>query len=158
MPKRPIELSHLQRQEVETLAALLNQEQIADYLGISRRTFQAILDRDDEAAARYKRGKAKAIAHVASGLLQKARSGCTTSSIFYLKTQAGWRETERLEHVAAQPGPADLRDTARRLHAFFERVADHRRREPHPGIGGGFESGVIDPAIDAVAVAPREEE
>lgn len=28
------------------------------------------------------------IAHVANGLLQKARTGCTTSSIFYLKTQA----------------------------------------------------------------------
>jgi hypothetical protein len=50
-------------------------------------------------AERYKRGKAKAIAHVARGLLQKARSGDTVSSIFFLKTQAGWRETDRLEHA-----------------------------------------------------------
>ena len=27
----------------------------------------------------------------------KARGGDTTCSIFYLKTQAGWRETDRLK-------------------------------------------------------------
>jgi hypothetical protein len=99
MPQLPIVLSDDQVREVETLAALLNQEQIADYFGIARRTFQAIIERDEEVAARYKRGKAKAIAHVANGLLQKARAGDTTSSIFYLKTQAGWRETDRHEHA-----------------------------------------------------------
>ena len=36
---------------------------------------------------------------MAKGLLQKARSGETVSSIFFLKTQAGWRETDRLEHA-----------------------------------------------------------
>ena len=87
-----------QIREVETLAALLNQDQIADYFGIARNTFRAICDRDPEVLARYKRGKAKAIAHVANGLLQKARSGDTSSSIFYLKTQAGWRETTAIEH------------------------------------------------------------
>ncbi len=93
MGRPPIILTEAQCQEVETLAALLNQEQIADYFGIARNTFRAICERDEEVVARYKRGKAKAIAHVANGLLQKARSGDTTSSIFYLKTQAGWRET-----------------------------------------------------------------
>ncbi len=34
---------------------------------------------------------------MANGLLQKARTGDTASSIFYLKTQAGWRETDRTE-------------------------------------------------------------
>ena len=99
MPRAPIVLSPDQVREVETLAALLNQDQIADYFGIGRRTFHAICQRDEEVAARYKRGKARAIAHVANGLLQKARSGDTTSAIFYLKTQAGWRETERHEHA-----------------------------------------------------------
>lgn len=105
MARPTIMLTPDQAQEVETLAALLNQQQIADYLGISRRTFQAICERDDDIAARYKRGKAKAIAHVANGLLQKARSGDTTSAIFYLKTQGGWRETERIEHTGAEGGP-----------------------------------------------------
>ncbi len=99
MSRAPISLSPDQVHEVETLAALLNQEQIADYFGISRRTFQNILARDDEVAARYKRGKAKAIAHVANSLLQKARAGDTTSAIFYLKTQAGWREVPREERA-----------------------------------------------------------
>ena len=99
MPRAAIVLSPDQVREVETLAALLNQDQIADYFGIGRRTFHAICQRDEEVAARYKRGKARAIAPVANGLLQKARSGDTTSAIFYLKTQAGWRETERHEHA-----------------------------------------------------------
>jgi 4-hydroxyphenylpyruvate dioxygenase-like putative hemolysin len=98
MARPTITLSASQVGEVETLAALLNQDQIADYFGISRTTFQAILGRDEEVAVRYKRGKAKAIAHVANGLLQKARSGDTTSAIFYLKTQGGWRETAQIEH------------------------------------------------------------
>jgi hypothetical protein len=92
-------LTDEQKVEVETLAALLSQDQIADYFGIVRNTFRAICERDPEVNERYKRGKAKAIAHVARGLLMKARNGDTTSSIFYLKTQAGWRETERHEHA-----------------------------------------------------------
>ena len=99
MGRRAIELTDEQRGEIETLAALLTQDQIGDYLEVSRTTFRAIMERDEEIAALYKRGKAKAIAHVAKGLLQKARSGDTVSSIFFLKTQAGWRETDRLEHA-----------------------------------------------------------
>lgn len=99
MPRAPIELDADQVREVETLAALLSQDQIADYFGIGRTTFYEICKRQPDVAERYKRGKAKAIAHVAKGLLQRARDGCKTSSIFYLKTQAGWRETDRLEHA-----------------------------------------------------------
>jgi hypothetical protein len=95
------ELTAGQKVEVETLAALLSQDQIADYFGIVRNTFRAICARDPEVNERYKRGKAKAIAHVAQGLLMKARNGDTTSSIFYLKTQGGWRETDRHEHAMA---------------------------------------------------------
>ena len=67
MPRKPIELTDEQRGEIETLGALLNQDQIADYLGIGRTTFHAIMERDPDIAERYKRGKAKAIAHVAKG-------------------------------------------------------------------------------------------
>ncbi len=99
-----------------------------------------------------KRGKAKAIAHVANGLLQKARSGCTTSSIFYLKTQAGWRETERLEHVAAETAPADPRNTAKRLQIFLERIAERQREEARKG------GRLAGPTLDAVAVNPTDED
>ena len=67
MARKPIELTDEQRGEIETLGALLNQDQIADYLGIGRTTFHAIMERDPDIAERYKRGKAKAIAHVAQG-------------------------------------------------------------------------------------------
>ena len=46
MPPKFIELTDEQRGEVETLAALLNQDQIADYLGISRSTFLDLRKRD----------------------------------------------------------------------------------------------------------------
>ena len=78
--------------QVEALAAYLSQDQIADYFGVTRPTFAAMLERDPELSLRYKRGKSKAIVLVAQGLLQKARNGDTASAIFYLKTQAGWRE------------------------------------------------------------------
>ena len=87
--------------EVETLAAILSQEQIADYFGIARNTFAAIVDREPLVQERYLRGKAKAIGAVAQGLLQQARKGNITAAIFYLKTQAGWRETSVIEG----PGP-----------------------------------------------------
>jgi hypothetical protein len=124
MGRRPITLTQDQCHEVETLAALLSQEQIADYFGIARNTFRAICDRDEEIAARYKRGKAKAIAHVANGLLQRARAGDTASSIFYLKTQAGWRETATVEHA----GTVATTGGAEALKAFLDEVAERRHR------------------------------
>ena len=118
-----IVLNEDQCREVETLAALLTQDQIADYLGISRRTFHAICARDEEVAAHYKRGKAKAIAHVANGLLQKARAGDTTSSIFYLKTQAGWRETWHPEDLEVSS------DSGRdKLAQFLDQIAERSTR------------------------------
>ena len=76
------------------LAAVLNQTQLADYLGIPDRTFRVIIGRDSAVSAAYKRGRAKAIGSIAQSLLQKAKNGNVSAMVFYLKTQAGWRETE----------------------------------------------------------------
>ena len=100
MGRKAKELTVEQTVQVEALAAYLTQEQIADYFGISDRTFREMMGRDPGISSAYKRGKAKAIGTVAQGLLQKARDGDTTSAIFYLKTQAGWRETQKLEHTS----------------------------------------------------------
>lgn len=86
-------LTDAQRAEVETLSAVLNAEQIADFLGIGRTTFFAILNRDEDLSERYKRGKARAIGAVAQSLVTKARAGNVTAMIFFLKTQGGWRES-----------------------------------------------------------------
>jgi hypothetical protein len=101
MARPQVELTPEQIAQVETLASVLSQEQIADYLGIAKSTFQAILDRDPVVFGHYKKGKSKAIASVAQGLLKKALSGDTASAIFYLKTQAGWKETNVQEHTGA---------------------------------------------------------
>ncbi|WP_323771977.1 hypothetical protein [Antarctobacter sp.] len=116
MARPAIALTDDQVCEVETLAALLNLDQVADYFGICRNTFRAICNRDEEVAARYKRGKAKAIAHVANGLLQKAWAGDTTSSIFYLKTQAGWREVATPEDAGDDYAGMSDEDLITRFH------------------------------------------
>jgi transposase len=99
--RKPKQLDDKQKAQVEALAAVLSQEQIADYFGIGRTTWYSMLERDADIAEHYKRGKAKAIGAVAQGLLQKARAGDTTSAIFYLKTQARWRETTHLDHTSS---------------------------------------------------------
>jgi predicted DNA-binding protein (UPF0251 family) len=92
-----IELTAEQITEVGALASYLNQEQIADYLGISRRAFIDILNRDDEVFAQYKKGKSKAIASVAGNLIAQAENGNAAAAIFYLKTQAGWTEKQTID-------------------------------------------------------------
>jgi hypothetical protein len=100
MGRKAKTLTDKQMAEVETLGAVLPVDQIAAYLGVGKTTFYAMMDRNPEISERYKKGKAKAIRDVANGLLQKALSGDTTSAIFYLKTQAGWRETDRKDQGA----------------------------------------------------------
>lgn len=92
-----VELTDKQISEVETLAAILSTEQIADYFGISRATWYNIMERNDEVFRHYKKGKARAIASVASNLVTKANSGDLGAQIFFLKTQAGWKETQKIE-------------------------------------------------------------
>lgn len=97
----PIVLTDEQVAQTEALGAVLSVEQIADYFGIGKTTFYAIMERQPEVRERYKKGKAKAIGAVAQGLLQQARDGNTTAAMFYLKTQAGWRETQHLDHSSS---------------------------------------------------------
>jgi hypothetical protein len=100
-----IELGEEEIQQVEKLAAYLNQAQIADVLGISERTLRDRIATDEAFFAAYKRGRARAIAEVAQSLINTARNGSVPAAIFYLKTQAGWRDTSRveLEHSSTLP-------------------------------------------------------
>ena len=125
MPPSPLQLSDSQKAEVETLAAVLTAEQVADFFGIGRTTFFAMMQRDQEIAERYKKGKARAIGAIAQTLISKARAGDTTSMIFYLKTQAGWRETAGL-HLSASPLPGpdpDPDEAFRRFAVHLDRIA-----------------------------------
>ena len=87
--------------EVGALAAVLSQEQIADYFGIARNTFTAICERQPEVLEQYKKGKARAIGTVAKGLVKQAMDGNTSAAMFYLKTQAGWKETQHIDHTSS---------------------------------------------------------
>lgn len=99
---RPIiELTDEQVIQVKALAQYLSKEQIADYLGVARSTFDAILERDERVFIHYKKGKASAIANVAKGLVQQAIEGNMTAAIFYLKTQAGWKETQVVDNTSS---------------------------------------------------------
>ena len=96
MAKRNLEHNEKIAQQVEKLAALgLTQEDIGTVLDFSQDT----LMRRYEVA--WKKGKAKAKAAVANKLYEKAMSGDGASIFFYLKTQAGWRETQHVDHTSS---------------------------------------------------------
>lgn len=97
----PATLSDEQIAQVEAMGAFLSVEQIADFFGIGKTTFYSIMKRQPEVLERYKRGKAKAIGAIGNSLLTQARDGNMTAIIFYLKTQAGWRETQVVDNVSS---------------------------------------------------------
>lgn len=79
--------------QVEQLAGLgLTTKQIAEAIGIHYATLAEKRHEFPELDEAIKRGKAKGIAHVAGKLMAKITAMDTASIIFYLKTQAAWRE------------------------------------------------------------------
>ena len=100
--RKKAELTPEQVKELETLGAVLSVEQCADYFGMHRKTFSEIINnRQPEAMRAYRKGKSKAIKNIANGLLRKALDGDSTATMFYLKTQAGWRETQKIDHSSS---------------------------------------------------------
>lgn len=115
MPK--IGFSDKQLREIERMARYLTQDQIADVLEISARTLRRRLRDDPRVLSAYKKGKGETIAAVARSLIFQALAGNTTAAIFFLKTQAGWRETD-LNEVR----PSDISK-------LTDRELDRRRRQ-----------------------------
>src|SRR5690554_4286361 len=68
------------------------QEVIADVLNIDAKTLRKWYRAELDLA------KAKANATIGGALFNKAKSGDTAAMIFWMKTQAGWRETQHIEH------------------------------------------------------------
>ncbi len=79
--------------KVEALASTLTIPQLADYLGIEKSSFYSILERQPDVKRRYKKGKSFVISNVADNLVSKAQDGDTLAQMFFLKTQAGWKES-----------------------------------------------------------------
>lgn len=75
--------------------------QIAAMVGKSEDT----LRRNPEIVAALEAGRAETLTKVAGKLVQQALSGNITAAIFYLKTQGGWKETDRHEHGGFDGAP-----------------------------------------------------
>ena len=100
---------HIDLKQVESLAANgLTQEQIAAALGISESTLHQRKRDSADFAAAIKRGKAKGIALVTNKLMESIKGGNMTGMIFFLKTQAGQKETNVQEHTGANGDPISL--------------------------------------------------
>lgn len=93
------ELTLEQIKEVEKLAGSLNIKQIADYLNISVATFHRLKAKDSDILRAYKKGVSHKIYHYAKLLESKADGNNpnvdVTSTIFFLKTKAGWGKEEK---------------------------------------------------------------
>tara|TARA_R110002153_G_scaffold172429_1_gene325310 strand:- start:132 stop:512 length:381 start_codon:yes stop_codon:yes gene_type:complete len=86
--------SEAQANQIEALASVLTKGQIADYFNISETTLRAIEERQPEVSDAYKKGRVKAFAGMGQNLIKMAQAGNVAANIFYLKTQAGWKEAE----------------------------------------------------------------
>tara|TARA_E500000318_G_C3495241_1_gene186112 strand:- start:71 stop:358 length:288 start_codon:yes stop_codon:yes gene_type:complete len=67
-------------------------EQIAKIIGVSEKTLRKHYREELEL------GRVKANATIGGALFNSAKEGNTAAQIFWLKTRAGWRETNRIEH------------------------------------------------------------
>ena len=96
-------LTDEQKQQLPALSATLTTEQIADYFGIGRSTFHKIKKREKEIQRLYKQGRAKAIQTVANNLIEQSEKGTTAATIFYLRTQGGWKEGDSGDSGDSKP-------------------------------------------------------
>lgn len=93
----PVVFNEHQTAQVFALAGCLTKAQMADFFGISETTLREVEKRQPEVYEAYKKGRANAMFEVADNLINKAKDGDTTAQIFFLKTQAGWREDKAEE-------------------------------------------------------------
>lgn len=91
-PKPPKVLDDKQLEHLEALSGFLTIPQMANYFMIAERTFSRIIERQPEAMARYKKGKANKIVKAVTSLSKNIEQGKEASIFFFLKTQAGWSE------------------------------------------------------------------
>jgi hypothetical protein len=136
------ELTGEQVEQVEKMAGHgLTLDQIADCLNIGERTLERRFSEDTVVLAAYKRGKAVAINAVAKTVYQKAVAGEGAFPFFYLKTQAGWRETNRMEVTGADGGPVQQHVTTDSPREWIEgelaRIAARQTTVPHSQSGNG---------------------
>jgi DNA-binding XRE family transcriptional regulator len=86
----------------------MTQAQIADCLGIAYQTISGKKKEFPELDEAIKKGKALGISYVTNKLMAKVGAMDTTSILFYLKCQAGWKEASAMDEIAANGGKLEL--------------------------------------------------
>lgn len=101
---KPHKPSEKTRNEVRTLAGFgARDEDIATYLGITRPTLYKYYK--DE----LKLGSVQANAAIAETLYRIAKAGNPSACMFWLKTRAGWRETQKVELSGDSEHPVEIK-------------------------------------------------
>lgn len=96
MSRKPHEPTEATRQTVQLHTTVgTDQETIARVLGIDAKTLRKYY-RDELDISR-----AKANATIGGALFNKAKSGDTAAMIFWMKTQAGWKETTVVDNTSS---------------------------------------------------------
>ena len=91
----PFEFTEAMIKNASTLSGQgLTHKQIAAFFGIGTNTFYMKMKEYPELREAVTKGKSKMISFVAGHLIQQIKNGSTTATIFYLKTQAGWKEVD----------------------------------------------------------------
>lgn len=80
--------------------------QMHTLVGTTQANIAAILGIDEKTLRKHYRNeldlaKAKANATIGGALFNKAKAGDTTAMIFWMKTQAGWREKQEIDHTSS---------------------------------------------------------
>jgi len=78
--------------------------QLHTMVGTTQADIARVLDIDEKTLRKYYRdeldlAKAKANATIGGALFNKAKTGDTSAMIFWMKTQAGWRESTNIDHT-----------------------------------------------------------
>lgn len=98
-----IELDELQIRDIELLAAYLPIGKIADYLGISEKSFHTLKERDDRIFTAYNRGVTKAHSKAGNTIMRfmqyEGDNPCELqlkfqAAKFYNQTKGGWKAKE----------------------------------------------------------------
>jgi hypothetical protein len=79
--------------------------QLHTMVGTTQADIARVLDIDEKTLRKYYRdeldlAKAKANATIGGALFNKAKTGDTSAMIFWMKTQAGWREKADINHTS----------------------------------------------------------
>jgi hypothetical protein len=94
-----------ERRQIVQLHATVGtrQEVIADILGIDAKTLRKYYREELD------QSKAKANATIGGALFNKAKGGDTAAMIFWMKTNAGWRERQEIDHTSSDGSLAPTR-------------------------------------------------